>query len=647
MRKKMAEWPYPVDYNKINHIETEVLVLGGGIAGSWAALSAAKRGAKVTIVDEMDVFAAGPSGCDHIVYAIDNPCCPLTAEEFIELTGPWQYWDYINGMSHYVMYREGYDMLCELETMGGKIRDTEDEFEGADFRDEESKLLFAYDYDSKHTLRVWGATFRPALTAELKRRRVKIQNRIKVTSLLTEGGEQGARVVGATGLNVRTGEFCVFKAKATVMAMGRAGKRVWDYRGGSLSTLPRSSGGGLAMAWDAGAELANMEGRVAIGGDSYPEYGTGNPLNTWYPCTMIDADGKEIPYVGGSGDRLETFDERVHPFLVGQKAYLERSYRDEGNPVKRPISQCHTPAFSEAVRKGEYTLPLYADLPGMPEQERRAIWGLMVANEGMTWILYKNYAQAGFNPDKDLLQAYSGGISSRYGDSIGVGTAKNSYGTYLGGLVHDWNFQSSLEGLYGAGESLFSVHYHGLSATSGRWAGAKAADYASGARQAVPCEEQVEEERKRVYAPVNRPEGIDWKELNTGISSAMRTYAGDTLTDNLLDIALVSLKELKEKESQELVADGPRELARCLQSLEVLKNAEMWTHAALSRKASCQFLSIKKLEYPENDPADWHKFITIKQEGNSINIGDKPLYFWLDKPNGQSYKENYERHKPW
>jgi succinate dehydrogenase/fumarate reductase flavoprotein subunit len=123
-------------------------------------------------------------------------------------------------------------------------------------------------------------------------------------------------------------------------------------------------------------------------------------------------------------------------------------------------------------------LPIYADLPGMPENERRAIFGLMVANEGMTWILYKNYVEAGFDPDKDLLQAYSGGTSSRYDGSTLVGIKKSGYRSYLGGLVHDWDFKTSLEGLYAAGESLFSVHYHGLAATSGRWVGAKAADYA-------------------------------------------------------------------------------------------------------------------------------------------------------------------------
>jgi succinate dehydrogenase/fumarate reductase flavoprotein subunit len=647
MEKELIEWPYPIDYNKVNIVDTDVLVLGGGIAGSWAALAAIKRGVKVTIVEEMDIFSAGPAGVDHIVYALDNPCCTISPEEFIEGVGPWQYWDYINGISHYIMYREGYDMLCELEKMGAKIRDTEDEFKGAEFRDDETKLMFAYDYDTKHTLRVWGATFRPALTAELKRQRVSIHNRVKVTSFLTEGGEEGSRILGATGINVRTGEFYVFKAKATVLTTGRGGNRVWDYRGGSVATLPRSSGGGLVMAWNAGAELANMEGRAAGGGDSYPRYGTGNPLNTWYPCTMIDAKGKEIPYVDGKGNILTSFEQRVHPSLLGQRFFLERSYRNGNSPVKRPVSLCHTPKFAEAVRKGEYTLPIYADLPGMPEDERRAIFGLMIANEGMTWILYKNYAEAGFDPDKDLLQAYSGGTSSRYDGSPLVGTKKSGYRSYLGGLVHDWDFKTSLEGLYAAGESLFSVHYHGLAAISGRWAGAKAADYAKDTTEPEIFDEQVEKERERVYAPINRTEGIDWKELNAGVSGAMRTYGGDTLTDEMLNLALVWLKELEEKEAQELIAGSPRELARCLQSMEVLKLAEMWTHAALTRKASCRFLTISKLEYPDNDPPEWHKFITIKKGQDTVEVGDRPLYYWNKQPYALTYKENYERHKPW
>jgi succinate dehydrogenase/fumarate reductase flavoprotein subunit len=115
----------------------------------------------------------------------------------------------------------------------------------------------------------------------------------------------------------------------------------------------------------------------------------------------------------------------------------------------------------------------------------------------------------------------------------------------------------------------------------------------------------------------------------------------------MLNLALVWLKELEEKEAQELIAGSPRELARCLQNMEVLKLAEMWTHAALTRKASCRFLTISKLEYPDNDPPEWHKFITIKKDQGTVKVGDMPLYYWIKQPYAQTYKENYEKHKPW
>ena len=56
------------------------------------------------------------------------------------------------------------------------------------------------------------------------------------------------------------------------------------------------------------------------------------------------------------------------------------------------------PDFRERVENGEYKLPLYADFPSMPEHERRAIFGLMVGQEGHTWIVYNNLTQAGLTP---------------------------------------------------------------------------------------------------------------------------------------------------------------------------------------------------------------------------------------------------------
>ncbi len=78
---------------------------------------------------------------------------------------------------------------------------------------------------------VLGTTFKPALFRECKRLGVHIFDRTMATLLLTEGGKQGVRVVGAVGINGRTGELVAFRAKATVLCMSRP-SRIWLFSSG-------------------------------------------------------------------------------------------------------------------------------------------------------------------------------------------------------------------------------------------------------------------------------------------------------------------------------------------------------------------------------------------------------------------------------
>ena len=83
-----GEWPYPVKYGEENEVESDVLVLGGGIAGCHAAINAAKRGAKVTVVEKAshdDGAATVDPVCDHWHGAMTNPCSKITPEEMMEL----------------------------------------------------------------------------------------------------------------------------------------------------------------------------------------------------------------------------------------------------------------------------------------------------------------------------------------------------------------------------------------------------------------------------------------------------------------------------------------------------------------------------------------------------------------------------------
>ena len=80
----VPEWPYPIHYGAEKEVSTDILVLGGGIAGCWAAISAASKGLKVTIVEKGCTIrsGAGGVGCDHWLYTA-NPLSKIAPEEMV------------------------------------------------------------------------------------------------------------------------------------------------------------------------------------------------------------------------------------------------------------------------------------------------------------------------------------------------------------------------------------------------------------------------------------------------------------------------------------------------------------------------------------------------------------------------------------
>jgi len=650
-----APWPYPTRYGKENEIRADVLILGGGIAGCHAAVHAARRGAKVAVVDKGAVIRSGSGGAgvDHWHAACTNPCSKITPEEMMEIVkvfGDYSYAEFGNGITCYIQAKESYDALLDVEKMGIKVRDVDDEFVGAEFRDPATKLMFAYDYENRYCIRVnGGAHIKVALYNELRRLGVQVFDRIMVTSLLTEGGKQGARAVGATGVNVRTGEFYTFRAPATVLSMSVfAGQWVFstELNGfGSIFNDPNNSGDGTAMAWNAGAELALMErsGRsLSSGFFRYPPYGTGDHNNTWYACTIVDANGKEIPWVDRDGKVLKTVSERYRP-APGQKFFLYG--RMASYPIWGPVL---TPDLPQRIANGEFALPLYADLPSMPKHERRAIWGLMIYNEGKCSIIYENYCKAGFDPDKDMLQ-----LPVMPPEQYGRGPAWETYGPRQwregafgggGGIVFDWDLQTNLEGLYVAGSQQFSGGTHAHAAATGRYAGRKAAAHARRNSPGEVDRNQVAAEKARVYAPAMRKDGISWKELRAGLCRVMQDYCGEFKSKETLEMGLRWIRSIRESEAPSAFARNPHELCRVLECHTHMTVGEIILHASLARKASSLLLDFKRLDYPQVDPPEWHKIVTIRLENGDIKVGELPLNYWLLPPYASTCEENYRKH---
>ena len=77
---------------------------------------------------------------------------------------------------------------------------------------------------------------------------------------------------------------------------------------------------------------------------------------------------------------------------------------------------------------------------------------------------------------------------------------------------------------------------------------------------------------------------------------------------------------------------------RSLEDLSILTFSRIIIHGSLARRASSRFLNFYRIDYPELDPPEWNKFITLRLEGDKVEVGELPLAYWGD------LKENYEAH---
>ena len=604
-------WPYAISYEREQVIETDVLVIGGGIAGCWAAISAARTGVRVVLAEKSATIrsGAGGPGCDHWCDSPANPLSKVDPDEWAErLTNAFG--GYGCGIGREIQCRENYDTLLELEQMGGKIRDMDGRFQGVEGRDDKTKFLISPRmnpfHDTNVVIRVWGTTFKPALKNECERLGVKIYDRVMVTSLLTEKGMQGARVIGTTGVNARTGEFMIFKAKAAILCSSSGGS-LWFLNtelSGYNTMSPRAvSGDGIAMAWRAGAEFTLMERSGVMGilpGFKHRWY-TGAGDASYENVMLVDANGKALPIVTEPGWRLKDVDR------------MGRGWA----------------AIREAVLRGEYALPFYGDFPSMPEIERKVVWNMLLEEECTGRIIVDTYTESGFDPSKDQLQNYAlieGSSPPQWREANG------------GGLLVDWDLKTSLDGLYAAGTQLFSPGDHSFAAATGRYAGRKAAAFAREAGEAIASRDQISNEKARTYAPVQRIAGMDWKELHAGVARAMQYFCSEYKTESLFRIGLETLLEIEEKWVPTLHAPDPHKLVRSLEDLSILTHAQIVLHASLARKASSQFLDFHRIDYPRSDPPEWRKFVTVKQAEGKVQVGERPLGYW------GNLKENYEAH---
>lgn len=633
------EWPYPIKYDTVNHITVDVLVVGGGLAGCSAGIAAARNGLKVAIADKAPIKRSGNGGAgmDHWNLVLENPKSPMSVEEFIEHAMENKRNGNFLAHRDYIADKGTWDALMELEKLGLPIRDEDGDFDGMPTQDEDLKILKAYNYRDIISVKLRGGNFiKPVLYEGAKKEGVQLFDRVMMTSLLTEGGKQGSRVVGATGFSMETGEFYVFHTKSVILSTGYACS-MWIYSmeitGNSFRWDPNEIGEGLAMAYNAGAQVYGFFKNGGTGGShpfAWPRFGVGNSTNTWHPCTIVDDNGKEVPWVDADGNPISEVADRNMPsesqrFMAG----------GPGNVMENIDTPHVIRDVAKLVEEGVFQPPFWADISSMPEKERRSIWGMMVGNEGKTrYTLYDLYTRLGFNPDKHLLwvpiESHKG-LGNMHGERNAVKPWRSER-SGQGELVTDWNGMTSVGGVFAAGATS-GLEGCALACSSGFYAGNRAAEYAQEVTQGEIDEAQLKAEHDRVYAPVKRAEDpdayISWKELWGGTSRVMQVCCAEYLTIPVLKFGVNWLDSIRRSEAQHTYARNPHEMARVLECETRITVSDLFMRACIS-KIEAEDAGIDPKKFIFNQLVDGEFTTTYKEEK-----------YWLKPPYAPTYLENY------
>ena len=232
----------------MTHLESDVLVIGAGGAGMYAALAAARDGASVMLVDRALIGRGGATVMAQMtVAAAMGEECPDSWEH--------HYADTLaagRGLCDPALAR----LLCEQGPRRIREMDTwKTGWARRDGRTGPMKQVMAPGHDRPRCVYVDFLNTGPAVSKALRTQlnRVSAVRRVgdvMVTDIVMREGE----ALGAAGFHLRSGDSVTLGAKATIIATGGLTRL---YRRNSAST--NMSGDGYALALRAGAELIDME----------------------------------------------------------------------------------------------------------------------------------------------------------------------------------------------------------------------------------------------------------------------------------------------------------------------------------------------------------------------------------------------------
>jgi succinate dehydrogenase/fumarate reductase flavoprotein subunit len=546
----------------VNQLQTDVLVIGGGIAGAFAAYKARAHGARVLLVDR-SYF--GRSGCSALASGVYPSYMPGDKVE-----------DWINGLGAGPLVNQAllveslpvmYEHLMTMDRWGVKWL-------------KEGKAIVRMGAPGRTFKNgVWmtegGPQMMMAVRAGVLESGVEVLNRVAITQLLTSDGKlpTEARAIGAVGFHVRTGDLFVIRAKATVMCTGPY-KFPYPWPGSTLGYMPVDlSGDGIAMMLQAGAQLSRLE----LGGIN---------LN---PDNLLCAPGLESLMPSGA-----TFVDKNG-----------RRFLEDYDPKRMEMTSRALLYFAVAHQK---------ELGNIPSMDLRAVsFERMELLKKAIPIVIGSYEGLGVDITKETVP-YSYQVAGTAG-IFGAGARVTERGeTTIDGLFAGGTC-TDLAYLPGGHLPFCSV--------TGHWAGESAEAYASRVQIDPFVSTQVEQAIHAIEAPLYRSDGPRYGPVHRRLGELMMDKVGLVLSGDRLQTALDALLELREDEVGRLYASDAHELAKAWGLMHYTQVLEATLRAYLYRTESR--VAFIREDYPVIDNVNWVKMVLVQRQGESLKLWDEPL----------------------
>jgi len=555
-------------------IDTDVLVVGGGGAGFRAAIGARQKGVKVTLLSKGPIARSGAT--------------PMAGADFT-----------LNGAS-----------MAQIDGLKGDPNDTPEKV----FNDivtqgwflNNQKLVEQYIRVAPQCLRElieWGIKIKISdermiftsgigiMDALLKKARALGVDLLEDMTLLELCTEDGA-VTGGLGLDVRSGEFVRFHAKAVVIASGGWHKAFWPNTG-----MRDLSGDGTVIAHRAGADLGNME-FVTFCCNVFLEppiwRGSIAPyiLSLFLGGRLTNSDGEEF---------LKKYD----PFVVERGTFTEWN--------KSFISH----ATMKEVRAGK----------GLPNG------GVHYGRGDVPWEKIENVVSLIFpNWKYKAIDLSDWGRRLKENDPMEVGAAAEYFD---GGIVVNDQFETTVPGLYAAGECTLGVFGANrvFSAITemlvhGADAGANAGEYARSAHVPRTDAEVFAGIQERAEAPLRRSKGLQPAQVRRRVQEAAHKNLGPIRNKEELQSFIEFLDSVGKDEIPNLTCASKsrkynKEWIDVIETKNMVQLLDMAAQSALARDES-RGVHFRE-DYPSTDNDNWLQESIVKRTGDGFVLRKRPV----------------------